>query len=59
MSFATICDEDDVPALNCLASNSQGALPAIVDVTLGLKSITSAALLPLMNGIAAPYKLLA
>ena len=44
--------------MNCLASNSQGALPSTVDVTLGLKSMTSdTGLLP-MNGITLPYNFL-
>ena len=30
-----------MPGTNCLPSNSQGALPAIIDVTLGLKSTIS------------------
>ena len=30
-----------MPGVNCLASNSQGALPATADTTLGLKSIIS------------------
>ena len=51
LSLAKTCEEDDVPGRNCLASNSQGDLPGIVWVTLGLKSIISAPGLPPTNGI--------
>ena len=51
LSFATMWDEDDEPGINCLALNSQGALPATVDVTLGLRSIISEAYLPPTIGV--------
>ena len=44
-----------MPGVNCLASNSQGALPATVEVTLGLRSIISAAYLPPTRGKASLY----
>ena len=47
-----------MPGTNTLASNSQGALPSIVDVTLGLKSIISALFLPLITGNTVPYNFL-
>ena len=56
LSFATICDEDEDPATNCLALNSQGALPATDPVTLGLKSIISEPYLPPTKGRESEYK---
>ena len=56
LSFATMWDEDDEPGINCLALNSQGALPATVDVTLGLRSIISEAYLPPTIGRESEYR---
>ena len=56
LSFATIWDEDDDPGANCLALNSQGALPATDPTTLGLKSMISEPYLPPIKGRESEYK---